>query len=169
MLIGDTPFYAESLVGTYGKIMDHKNHLHFHEDIEISNEARQLICAFLTDRLNRLGRNGVEEVKGHLFFKNDQWTFDNIHQCIAPVIPELSGDDDTRNFNTSPVGTRKDNESFPEPRAFAGNNIPFIGFTYSGDRQLLASRHGSFRKANQSENEVFLTVRLWNNFSSLFD
>lgn len=50
MLVGDTPFYADSLVGTYGKIMDHKNSLKFHEDVEISSEAKSLICGFLTDR-----------------------------------------------------------------------------------------------------------------------
>lgn len=47
---GDTPFYAESLVGTYGKIMDHKNRLTFPDDMELSKEAKHLICAFLTDR-----------------------------------------------------------------------------------------------------------------------
>ena len=49
-LIGDTPFYADSLVGTYGKIMDHKNSLQFPDDAEISAQAKNLICAFLTDR-----------------------------------------------------------------------------------------------------------------------
>lgn len=50
-LAGETPFYAESLVGTYGKIMNHKNSLVFPEDIEMSQDAKDLICAFLTDRL----------------------------------------------------------------------------------------------------------------------
>ena len=50
LISGDTPFYAESLVGTYGKIMDHKNSLEFPNDIEMSNDAKSLICAFLTDR-----------------------------------------------------------------------------------------------------------------------
>lgn len=50
MWTGDTPFYTESLVGTYGKIMDHKNSLTFPDDIEMSNEAKDLICAFLSDR-----------------------------------------------------------------------------------------------------------------------
>jgi len=48
--IGDTPFYADSLVGTYGKIMDHKNSLSFPDDVEISQHAKSLICAFLADR-----------------------------------------------------------------------------------------------------------------------
>src|SRR5699024_10721198 len=29
-------------------------------------------------------------------------------------------------------------DSFPEPKTFAGNNIPFVGFTYSDDYQLLS-------------------------------
>lgn len=33
-----------------GKIMDHKNSLQFPDDIEISKEAKHLICSFLTDR-----------------------------------------------------------------------------------------------------------------------
>lgn len=50
MLVGDTPFYAESLVGTYGKIMDHKNSLQFPDDVDLTNDAKSLICGFLTDR-----------------------------------------------------------------------------------------------------------------------
>lgn len=32
----------------------------------------------------RLGRTGVDEIKCHPFFKNDQWTFDNIREskCV---------------------------------------------------------------------------------------
>ena len=50
MLFGETPFYAESLVGTYGKIMDHKNALEFPEDVQVSKSAQAIIRSFLTDR-----------------------------------------------------------------------------------------------------------------------
>ncbi|XP_050995506.1 rho-associated protein kinase 2b isoform X1 [Labeo rohita] len=137
LLVGDTPFYAESLVGTYGKIMDHKNRLTFPDDIEMSKEAKDLICAFLSDREVRLGRTGVDEIKCHPFFKNDQWTFDTIRDTMAPVVPELSSDIDTSNFDDDikddPLGT----ETFPPPRAFAGNQLPFVGFTYFREDQLL--------------------------------
>lgn len=53
-LAGETPFYAESLVGTYGKIMNHKNSLVFPDDVEMSQDAKDLICAFLTDRFVEL-------------------------------------------------------------------------------------------------------------------
>ncbi|KAH6922928.1 hypothetical protein HPB50_020267 [Hyalomma asiaticum] len=130
MLVGDTPFYADSLVGTYGKIMDHANSLSFPEDVEVSPHARHLICSFLTDRNYRLGRKGVEEIKAHPFFQNDQWTFDNIREAVPPVLPDLSGDDDTSNFDDVDQDETPE-EHFPEPKAFAGNHLPFVGFTYS--------------------------------------
>lgn len=64
---------------------------------------------------------------------------------VPPVVPELSGDDDTRNFDD----IEKDNsteESFAIPKAFAGNNLPFIGFTYSSDYQLLSGTRNGKRK-----------------------
>jgi Rho-associated protein kinase 2 len=137
MLVGDTPFYADSLVGTYGKIMDHKNSLSFPDDIEISSKAKSLICAFLSERTERIGRNGVNEIRNHAFFVNDQWTWETIRQTVPPVIPELDGDADTKNFDDLDKDDNPD-ETFPVPKAFAGNHLPFIGFTFSRDYQLLS-------------------------------
>uniref|UniRef100_A0A670HUT4 Rho-associated protein kinase 2 n=1 Tax=Podarcis muralis TaxID=64176 RepID=A0A670HUT4_PODMU len=137
MLVGDTPFYADSLVGTYSKIMDHKNSLHFPEDVEISKQAKDLICAFLTDREVRLGRSGVEEIKSHPFFKHDQWDWDNIRDTAAPVVPELSSDIDSSNFDDI-EDDKGDVETFPVPKAFVGNQLPFIGFTYFRENLLLS-------------------------------
>ncbi|CAG5896586.1 rho-associated protein kinase 1 isoform 2-T2 [Menidia menidia] len=136
MLVGDTPFYADSLVGTYSKIMNHKNALTFPDDSDISNDAKNLICAFLTDREIRLGRNGVDEIKRHPFFKNDQWTWENIRDAAAPVVPELSSDIDTSNFDDIEED-RGEEETFPIPKAFVGNQLPFVGFTYYSNQHLL--------------------------------
>ena len=153
MLVGDTPFYAESLVGTYGKIMDHQNALSFPEDVDMNPRAESLIRAFLTDRNTRLGKNGVHEIKSHPFFKNDQWTFDSIRDCVPPVVPDLTSDDDTRNFDD--VENEAPDEDFPQPKAFAGNHLPFVGFTYSKDIQLLSTSE-SFKNNNKaaSKSEV---------------
>ncbi|XP_077147552.1 rho-associated protein kinase 2 isoform X1 [Ranitomeya variabilis] len=149
MLVGDTPFYADSLVGTYSKIMDHKNSLNFPDDVEISKHAKNLICAFLTDREVRLGRNGIEEIKQHPFFKNDQWTWDNIRETAAPVVPELSSDIDSSNFDD--IEDDKGNvETFPIPKAFAGNQLPFIGFTYYRENLLLSGPSKGREEQNSS-------------------
>lgn len=130
LLIGDTPFYADSLVGTYGKIMDHKNSLQFPDDIEISKNAKHLICSFLTDRTQRIGQKGIAEIQKHQFFVNDQWDWNTIREAVPPVVPELSSDDDYSHFDDIPEPDSGE-EFFPIPKAFAGNHLPFIGFSYS--------------------------------------
>lgn len=55
-----------------------------------------------------------------------------ISSGVPPVVPDLTSDDDTSNFdeveNEDPP-----EESFPIPKAFVGNHLPFVGFTYSKD------------------------------------
>lgn len=133
MIIGDTPFYADSLVGTYGQIMDHQNSLKIPSEAHISNDAKHLIFSFLTDRTKRLGVKGVHEIKQHKFFKNDQWTFDTLRDTGAPVVPELSGDTDTSNFDEIEQRRPEEIDVFPPPKTFSGNHLPFVGFTYSSD------------------------------------
>lgn len=81
----------------------------------------------------------MTEVQTHPFFKNDQWNFHNIRDCVPPIVCELNGDDDTRNFDD--VENETPSEDFPTPKAFAGNHLPFVGFTYSKDYQLLSGAH----------------------------
>ncbi|XP_037394555.1 rho-associated protein kinase 2 isoform X2 [Pygocentrus nattereri] len=159
MLVGDTPFYADSLVGTYSKIMDHKNSLNFPDDVEISKEAKGIICAFLTDREVRLGRNGVEEIKRHPFFRNDQWTFDTIRDTAAPVVPELISDIDTSNFDEIEED-KGDVETFPTPKAFVGNQLPFVGFTYFKEDQLLSASNSSAEHPTKGEDSVAIQKKL---------
>lgn len=137
MLVGETPFFADSLVGTYGNIMQHKNTLSFPDDIEMSSSAKKLICAFLTDRDSRLGKDGIADIKKHPFFKTDLWTWDTIRTTVAPVVPELHSDDDTSNF--APVDEPDTgSEGFEITKAFIGNHLPFIGFTYSKHNTLFS-------------------------------
>uniref|UniRef100_A0A3P8RLE1 Rho-associated protein kinase 1 n=1 Tax=Amphiprion percula TaxID=161767 RepID=A0A3P8RLE1_AMPPE len=150
MLVGDTPFYADSLVGTYSKIMNHKNALTFPDDSDISNDAKNLICAFLTDREVRLGRNGVDEIKRHPFFKNDQWTWENIRETAAPVVPELSSDIDTSNFDDIEED-RGEEETFPIPKAFVGNQLPFLENLQKRIYQLEEQLHSEMQLKDELE------------------
>ncbi|XP_032039214.1 rho-associated protein kinase 1 isoform X2 [Aythya fuligula] len=162
MLVGDTPFYADSLVGTYSKIMNHKNSLTFPDDNDISKEAKNLICAFLTDREVRLGRNGVEEIKRHLFFKNDQWAWETLRDTVAPVVPDLSSDIDTSNFDDLEED-KGEEETFPIPKAFVGNQLPFVGFTYYSNRRYLsvsAENSNDNRPASNADKSVKMIYEL---------
>uniref|UniRef100_A0A286XDI8 Serine/threonine-protein kinase MRCK alpha n=1 Tax=Cavia porcellus TaxID=10141 RepID=A0A286XDI8_CAVPO len=111
MLYGETPFYAESLVETYGKIMNHKERFQFPAQVtDVSENAKDLIRRLICSREHRLGQNGIEDFKKHPFFSGIDW--DNIRNCEAPYIPE---------------------ETMPPPThtAFSGHHLPFVGFTYT--------------------------------------
>jgi len=133
MIIGETPFYADSLVNTYAKIMNHSKELCFPDDVELSTAAKDLIKKFLSDAQVRLGRDGVQRVKEHAFFRNSDWTFDTIKQAQPPYIPKLNGDDDTSHFEDVDEREPDPSDEFQIPKAFTGNQLPFIGFTYSNE------------------------------------
>ena len=78
MLVGETPFYSDSLVTTYSHIMDVNRSLKFPDDVKISEQAKDLVRKFLSEPNVRLGRNGVAAIKAHPFFANPKWTFDTI-------------------------------------------------------------------------------------------
>lgn len=50
------------------------------------------------------------------------------------MVPELSDDIDTRHFDEVEK-ERGGEETFPTPKVYAGNHLPFIGFTYNGSYQ----------------------------------
>ncbi|CAF1115190.1 unnamed protein product [Rotaria sordida] len=155
MLLGETPFYAESLVGTYHKIMHHEDNLTFPEEIPLSTEARALMCAFLTDRSARLGKNGVQEVKAHTFFTNhNEWTWETIRKATVPIVPPLTNDEDTSNFNEIDKTDAPSEESFSINKAFAGHQLSFIGFSFSNEQQPFLERRLASNFNNFSNTEL---------------
>ncbi|CAF1278087.1 unnamed protein product [Rotaria sordida] len=138
MLFGSPPFYAETLIGTYGQITargQNKIPLSFPDDIEVSNDAKDLLEKLLDSADNRLGKNGLGDFKKHPFFKTIDWN--NLKQTQPPFIPVIDSPMDTTNFNDVEPQTfdKKITQNFDTSASKTGliGQVPFIGFTYSGD------------------------------------
>ncbi|XP_053783557.1 serine/threonine-protein kinase MRCK beta isoform X1 [Desmodus rotundus] len=143
MLYGETPFYAESLVETYGKIMNHEERFQFPSHVtDVSEEAKDLMQRLICSRERRLGQNGIEDFKKHPFFRGLNW--EDIRNLEAPYIPDVSSPSDTSNFDVDDDVLRN-TEMLPpgSHTGFSGLHLPFIGFTFTTESCL--SDRGSLK------------------------
>ncbi|KAI5704339.1 hypothetical protein M8J75_004181 [Diaphorina citri] len=138
MLYGETPFYAESLVETYGKIMNHQNSFDLPSDVgyEISDDAKDLMRRLICSSDTRLGQNGIADFKNHPWFQGIAW--DSIRDSNAPYIPEVSSPTDTSHFDVDEAGVRASDALPPAAAspALSALHLPFVGFTFTQGCQV---------------------------------
>merc|ERR1719225_740402 len=136
MLYGETPFYAESLVETYGKIMNHKTCFDFPTDVEVSEEAKDLMRRLICSAEVRLGQNGIMDFKNHPWFSGITWD-ERLTEQTAPYIPEVSSPTDTSNFDVDDNDIRQSDAQPPAHNpAFSGLHLPFVGFSFTLNSRL---------------------------------
>ncbi|ETN75509.1 kinase domain protein [Necator americanus] len=75
--------------------------------------------------------SNIMDHKNSLRFPDEPAISTHAKASTPPVIPELKGDDDTTHFED--IEAKPLQESFQLPKTFIGNQLPFIGFTYSNE------------------------------------
>lgn len=88
MLVGQPPFSSDQPDETYCKILEWDQNFYIPPEANISPCATNLIEKLISHRRERLGINGVQEIKFHPFFHGIDWK--NIRSQKAPWVPEVS-------------------------------------------------------------------------------
>lgn len=101
MIVGQPPFMAPTPSETQHKIMNWSQYLHIPRHAVMSRSAVDLIVRFCCDPADRLGKNGMEEIKSHPFFSAIDWSV-GIRNYEPPYIPKIMYDADTSNFDPIP-------------------------------------------------------------------
>ncbi|ELU05124.1 hypothetical protein CAPTEDRAFT_164045 [Capitella teleta] len=133
MLIGYPPFCSESPQETYRKVMNWRETLIFPPEVPISNEARDLIQRFCCNADQRIGANGVQEIKGHVFFRGVDW--DHIRDRPSAIAIDIKSIDDTSNFDEFPDvdlkwPTQAPAEADASKSSTATGDLVFLNYTY---------------------------------------
>jgi serine/threonine protein kinase len=97
MLVGYPPFFSEDPAITYRKILNWVDYFQIPIEAGLSPAAIDIIMKLISDSRERLGINGVQEIKAHPFFSGIDWR--NIRKNESPYEPELQGDTDTKYFD----------------------------------------------------------------------
>ncbi|KAM8831870.1 serine/threonine-protein kinase LATS1 [Spinachia spinachia] len=104
MVVGQPPFLATTPLETQMKVINWKNMLHIPPPAKLSPEASDLIANLCRSPEDRLGKDGVDEIKAHPFFKDTDFSSD-LRQQAAPYVPTIAHSTDTSNFD--PVDPEK--------------------------------------------------------------
>ena len=142
MLVGYAPFCSEKTKDVCYKVLNWKEFLKIPDDVIISPEAEDLIAKMVNDSDKRLGKNGVDEIKAHPFFKKIDWN--NIRNTKAPFIPDIKNDYDTKYFENFEI-----EEPFypPKKKYRKRKDIEFLGYTYKDE-------NGSSNDIYDDEDEI---------------
>ena len=132
MVVGETPFDSENIALMNSRIMNGVKAMTFPRDINLSNEIKDLIGKLLNEKDRRLGKNGIEEIMDHEFFKGISWA--SLRKQTAPFIPKISGPMDTSNFEYMEEDEEEAEITIESggSKAFTGESLSFAGFTYDG-------------------------------------
>jgi serine/threonine kinase 38 len=97
MLVGYPPFFSDDPSVTCQKILQWRETLTIPSEANLSSAASDLIRRLISDGSERLGINGVAEIKAHPFFAGVDWN--RIRDKPAYNVPELRNEIDVSNFD----------------------------------------------------------------------
>ncbi|CAM2096656.1 unnamed protein product [Caretta caretta] len=129
MLSGFPPFFDDNPFGIYQKILAGKIDFPRHLDLYVKDLIKKLL---VVDRTRRLGnmKNGADDVKRHRWFRSIDWDAVPQRKLKPPIVPKVSNDGDTSNFEAYPE------DDWNKTPPFYGGNWKKIDVIFAGGRGL---------------------------------
>jgi serine/threonine protein kinase len=155
MLTGVPPFYNKNK----NKLFDSITHIRIKYPSFLSKDAVSFLKQLLV-RENRLGQNGVEDIKSHPFFKEIQWDAIYNKKIRPPFVPKLKSESDTKYIDSEFLSELAYDSYQPEDSIASKDDI-FIGFSYNNKLPNSAEINNNHNKElndgdkNQINDEVF--------------
>lgn len=135
MITETTPFHSDNVNDTYAKILAHvdKNRISYPKDVAMSADYRNLIENLVTKSIRRFD---YKKIITHSLFCSINW--DNLRRQVPPIIPTLSGDDDTSNFDGEKRKNVRNNTYDKPINSINGSNhdLLFVGFSYVNEENF---------------------------------
>ena len=136
LIVGDTPFWAETTMETQQMIINFEKHLDgIYDDVNLSPQCQDFIGIFLKRRRERAGRNGpqdISDITSHQWFQDVDWNFQTIRDHSPPFPLDIKDEVDTSNFDKiEPAPEMLDTDFNTTPKPFEGNCLQFVGFSYN--------------------------------------
>lgn len=122
-IVGYPPFFSEDPLATCRKIVNWRKSLEFPDDVELSDESIDLIQSLICDSKDRLN---YAQIKDHPFFDGVDWN--NIRSMNPPIVPSVTHETDTQNFDL--FEQQEPEDEAPIPKA---NVQDFEGYTFRRD------------------------------------
>jgi len=134
-VVGYPPFFSEDPLSTCRKIVNWRTTLEFPDDVDLTKECRDLIKNMICDAPNRLT---YDQLRDHAFFKGIDW--ENIRNTQPPIVPLITSDVDTRNFDNFD----EEEEPAPTEAAAPANGDEFEGYTFKRIEEKKPSMNSLF-------------------------
>lgn len=101
MLVGYPPFYDDNPFGIYEKILSGKTEWPKLMDAVAKDLVKKLL---VLDRTKRIGnmKNGTDDIKKHRWFKHLDWDDVYARKLRPPIVPRITFEGDTSNFDDYP-------------------------------------------------------------------
>jgi len=122
MMVGQPPFVDDDPMGIYQQILAGKVRFPRYFDKNARSLVKKFLVADLTKRYGCL-KGGADYIKKHKWFTDLDWDAVNERRATPPIIPVVTSDSDTSNFDPYP-------DSLEEPAlpTFENKKDPFLQF-----------------------------------------